>query len=35
VVAHHEWVITRDGYDAGKCGLATLVPGIEYEDLDF
>lgn len=33
-VPHHEWVITRDQYASGDRGLDTLVPGVEYGDLD-
>lgn len=31
----HEWVLTREQYDAGEAGLSTLVPGVAYEDLAF
>jgi len=35
VVGHHEWVVTREGFDGGDRGLSTLIPGVEYDDLAF
>lgn len=35
LTSHHEWVLTRGGFDAGESGLSTLVPGVGYEDLEF
>lgn len=35
VVAHHEWVVTRDQFDAGQTGISCFVPGVEYGDVDF
>lgn len=35
LTTHHEWLVTRAGFDAGETGLSTQVPGVEYEDIEF
>ncbi|USZ67311.1 GNAT family N-acetyltransferase [Halorussus salilacus] len=35
VVAHHEWVVTRDQFDSAERGISTLIPGVEYDDVTF
>lgn len=35
VVPHHEWVVTRDQFRSGEDGLSTLVPGVEYANIEF
>ncbi|WP_435174729.1 GNAT family N-acetyltransferase [Halorussus sp. AFM4] len=35
VVPHHEWTITREQYDAGERGVSTLIPGVEYGEVEF
>ena len=34
VVPHHEWTITREQYATGDRGISTLVPGVEYEEVE-
>jgi RimJ/RimL family protein N-acetyltransferase len=35
VVAHHEWVITREQFDSGESDISSWVPGVEYDDVEF
>lgn len=35
LTTHHEWVITRERFESGETGLSTLVPGVDYDDLEF
>ncbi|PSQ48814.1 hypothetical protein BRD15_04630 [Halobacteriales archaeon SW_6_65_15] len=32
---HHEWVITREQFDAGESGISSWIPGVEYDDVEF
>lgn len=35
IVAHHEWVVTREQFRSGERGISSFVPGVAYDEVEF